>query len=586
MLIPETRELVAAPGSFRAPVPGARIVGPPTGHEIIHAVLLLRSKHGAGLAEQISAVTGSAARNRRFLTHEEMETQFGADAGDIALVEQFARVRGLWIVKSSAAQRLVVVAGASEHVSRAFGTTLEIYAVGSRSYRGRTGSVYIPKHLENIITGVFGLDNRPILEPNFRVQDQEAARITGALQENIFSIPEMARLHDFPARLNGTGQCVGIVALNSPADKNEGEPESLWAGGFDMADVEQHFTSLSMPRPGIATVPVLGGGNRPGSNMSVDAAVTLDVEVAGAAAPGARQAVYMAPNTTAGLLCALKEAIYDRQNAPSVIAVSWSAPEGSPAWTPGIMRALADTIAEAALLGITVCCGLPPISERAGALAPQFPASSPLTLACGVSATAWSFAFRAAPNQAGAKAETAEGSDSRCFPRPSYQHLLAPASGRLTPDISATSSVLCAFRITLGKKQVLVSATSTSLAAFWSALIAQCNQGARIRSGFLTPLLYEDRAASTFIGKAGAKPATPANDPPARTWTPTAGLGTPSGVRLLELLGGEDRPARADDPSGSHGTTADADIDKAMQDTIRGLNRLLEKSWRMASVAM
>jgi len=547
----------------------------------MHIVVHLRSKQGAGLADQIASMNASTARSRHFMTHEEIETQFGADAGDIALVEQFARVRGLWVVKVSAAQRIVVVAGTCEHVSRAFGVTLEIYSTANHSYRGRTGSIYVPKHLENIVAGVFGLDNRPILEPNFRIHEQNTLGLGGGIQENIFSIPEMARLHDFPARLNGTGQCVGIIALNSPSGESEAEAENLWGGGFDIADVDQHFTSLSMPRPGIATVPVLGGGNRPGSNATVDAALTLDVEVAGAAAPGARQAVYIAPNTTAGLLCALKEAIHDRQNSPSVIAISWSAPEDSPAWTPNIMRTLAETIAEAALLGITVCCGLAPISSRAGALVPQFPASSPLTLACGVSAMAWSFMHRGAHSEG---EDMDEVSGSQYFPRPVFQQNLSQGSGRLTPDISATSSVLCAFRITLGRRQVLVSATSASLAAFWGALIAQCNQGAKVRSGFLTPLLYEEQAASTFIGKAGVR--QPANDMPAQAWTPTAGLGTPSGIRLLELLGGEDRPARADDPHGSHGSTTTTDLDKTMQDTIRGLNRLLEKSWRMASMAI
>ena len=51
-----------------------------------------------------------------------------------------------------------------------------------------------------------------------------------------------------------------------------------------------------------------GGANKPGPDPNSDAEVTLDIEVAGAIAPGAKIAVYFAPNTAQGFIDAVAEA--------------------------------------------------------------------------------------------------------------------------------------------------------------------------------------------------------------------------------------------------------------------------------------
>jgi kumamolisin len=48
----------------------------------------------------------------------------------------------------------------------------------------------------------------------------------------------------------------------------------------------------------------------------------LDIEVAGAVAPGASIVVYFAPNTDAGFRDAVSQAVHDATNKPSVISIS------------------------------------------------------------------------------------------------------------------------------------------------------------------------------------------------------------------------------------------------------------------------
>src|SRR5260370_13836799 len=76
---------------------------------------------------------------------------------------------------------------------------------------------------------------------------------------------------------------------------------------------------------------VAGGSNSPSTPDSADGEVMLDIEVAGAIAPGAKIVVYFAPNTDQGFLDAITTAVHDSANQPSAISISWGSPESQ--WT-------------------------------------------------------------------------------------------------------------------------------------------------------------------------------------------------------------------------------------------------------------
>jgi kumamolisin len=71
-------------------------------------------------------------------------------------------------------------------------------------------------------------------------------------------------------------------------------------------------------------VSVDGAGNTPtGNPNSADGEVALDIEVAGAIAPGAKIVVYFGPNTDQGFLDAVTTAIHDSANSPTILSISW-----------------------------------------------------------------------------------------------------------------------------------------------------------------------------------------------------------------------------------------------------------------------
>ena len=191
----------------------------------------------------------------------------------------------------------------------------------------------------------------------------------------------------------------------------------------------------------------------PGPDPKADGEVTLDIEVAGAIAPAAKIAVYFAPNTSQGFVDALAQAVHDTDNAPSVISVSWGGPEDFGAQQ--LLDGLEQTLQDAAMLGITVCCASgdngsadmvanDPNNPWDGAPHCDFPASSPFALACGgtrLTGSGTTITDERVWNE-GIQGGAGGGGVSNKFARPDYQAALnVPASptgnhGRGSPDVS------------------------------------------------------------------------------------------------------------------------------------------------------
>ena len=181
---------------------------------------------------------------------------------------------------------------------------------------------------------------------------------------------QIAKAYSFPSG-NGAGQTIGIIELG---------------GGYAQSDLQTYFTGLKLAVPKVIAVSVDGAQNAPtGDPNGPDTEVALDIEVAGAVAPGATIVVYFAPNTDAGFLDAINQAATDNVNKPSVISISWGGPEST--WTAALIAKLQQRPTGRGAVGVTVCvaCGDNGSSDGVsdGKYHVDFPASSPYSLACG-----------------------------------------------------------------------------------------------------------------------------------------------------------------------------------------------------------
>jgi kumamolisin len=130
-------------------------------------------------------------------------------------------------------------------------------------------------------------------------------------------------------------------------------------------------------------VSVDGAGNNYGD--PADGEVELDIEVTGSIAPGATIAVYFAPNTEQGFIDAISAPTFDTTNNPTIISISWGAPEDA-GWTAAGLSGMDSALATAAAFGITVraASGDNGSNDNVydGVAHCDFPASDPYVLAC------------------------------------------------------------------------------------------------------------------------------------------------------------------------------------------------------------
>ncbi len=242
----------------------------------------VRRGNGAVLPDPMDLYT-KPLRDRAYLSRGEFAREYGAAPEDIAKVVAFGESRGLVEIERSIARRLVVLSGTVEKASAAFGPQLL-------------------DDLASIVDGVFGLDNRKMA----RAHTAPASTLVPAASRQ--TPPWAARHYNFPAA-DGTGQTIGLIEFGN---------------NYDPADIRTFFAKFGLQVPVLSAVNL--GGATPGTDPP-DSEATLDIDVAGSVAPGARIVVYFAPWTEQGWIQAVGGAIHDAVNAPSVLSISWGCPE-------------------------------------------------------------------------------------------------------------------------------------------------------------------------------------------------------------------------------------------------------------------
>ncbi len=500
--------------------------------ERIEVTLRLRPCAEISASVRSEATTPHSYKSRRYLTHKEFENNHGASAEDLAAVAQSAQAHGLAVVNSSAARRSVWLSGTVDQMSKTFGVELAQYQLpDGGACRGRIGPIVIPKELDGIVVGVFGLDNRPQAKPHFRVHRESAAGFpaAAATESASFTPTEIANLYDFPAG-DGTGQCIAIIELG---------------GGFTTGDLNAYFSSLSLRSPSVTSISVDHSTNAPSGNANgPDGEVMLDIEVAGAVAPAARVIVYFAPNTSQGFLDAVTRAVHDTANKPSVISISWGGPEAG--WTQQAFQQFNQAFQAAAALGITICVASgdngSSDGDNDGQAHVDFPASSPNVLACGgtrLNATSTKINSEVVWNEPGGGATG--GGVSDVFPLPSYQAAAGVPtsananqnSGRGVPDVAANADPATGYSVRVDGVNTVIGGTS-AVAPLWAGLVARLNQILGKPVGFLNPTLYALQSSSGAFrditsGNNGAYSAGPG-------WDACTGLGVADGNKLLTAL--------------------------------------------------
>jgi len=538
-----THKFVELPGGKREPMRNARAVAAIDPNERIDVTVRLRGvAKSKALSETFESLAKKPVKARKHLSREQYKEAHGADAADMEKVMAYAAMHGLSAHSPKLAARSVHLVGNADAMAKAFGVDLRHYQVeGGPSYRGNAGSVHIPEELSGIVEGIVGFDTRPHARPHFRLRETaggRSAEAAGGMRS--FNPPDLAKIYNFPADVDGEGQVIGILELTAPN-----------GSGYRLKELQSYFLNqLKLPHaPTIISYSVDGAANRPGTDPSdpqnADGEVALDIEVAGAVAPGAKIVVYFAPNTAQGFLDLISTAVHDEVNKPTVLSLSWGSSEDANDPTTQLIN---QTLQAAATMGITVCVasgdnGSSDSSEETSPAQVDFPASSPFALGCGgtkLMASDGRITSEVVWNEPTGGASG--GGVSRIFGEPDYQTLngaqVPPATdpagsvGRGVPDVAGDADPNTGYNILVDGQRMVIGGTS-AVAPLWAGLVTLLNQKLGKPAGFLHPTLYAHSKALHDItsGSNGDHRAGPG-------WDPCTGLGSPNGMELLAAMNG------------------------------------------------
>ncbi|MGB9185695.1 MAG: S53 family peptidase, partial [Solirubrobacteraceae bacterium] len=507
--------------------------------------------------------------------------RFGASSPDRARVTSFLHRFGASSVRID---RTGLFADATMPVAtaqRVFGTALGRYQSGRVTrFVAPTGSVSVPSALAGAVTGVVGLDTRPLFgsraapvattgqfarapakfsrDNTFSGYQQRSGTGVGcapALAQRGFTPNQYLTAYDYAplqsAGLTGQGERVALIEID----------------GFRYSDLSSFASCFGLPIPAVS-----GFGVNLSHPLAPGGESTLDLEILDAAAPGLKAVdVYESRARASDVLRSLTAPLQNGSRVPQVISASLGTCEPAlqiSIGTSGI-RAAEGALALAAASGISVLsssgdAGSSSCIGRSGpidALAVSYPASSPWVTAVGGTNVELNAANQISAqivwNDAPYNLSAAGGGLSGLFRRPGYQKGFVAQGQRGVPDVSILADVLPGYDIYCtaadcakasgGNPWIAVGGTSAAspLVAGGFALVDQTLRAHQKQSlGVANSLLYQiartNSAAGVFSDVTGSDndlgPYLPAgNHRPLGCCSATPGYDLATGLGSLDL---------------------------------------------------
>lgn len=469
-----------------------------------------------------------AGFHERRMSHAEFGRKHGAHPDAVRDVVAWAEEARLIVVETNRHRRTVVLEGKRNAIEAAFKVELHEHRdlTPGRTiihhFRSHHSPVSLPAHLHGHVLAVLGLDTRPVAEPHFRrcyFRRHKTHVGLADLAPGSFAPARVAALYGFPTPADpGKGQTIALIELG---------------GGSRQKDIAAYFDAMDLPTPAVASVPVDGARNDPGTPGGPDGEVMLDIEVLGSVVPHANIAVYYAPNTDRGFADAIGQAAHDAGRDVSVISISWGGPEGN--YSPQAVAAMEAALEDCAALGITVLVAAGDNGSDDGVGDGQdhvdYPGSSPLVTCCGgTKLTADGPAIASETVWGGVDGNGATGGGfSTLFGPPAWQQDHHAYQGRGVPDVAGNAAPANGYQVLVDGEWSVVGGTSACSPLF-AGLIALRNQIKGIRSGLVNPLFYANPSAFRDVtdGSNGTYSAGPG-------WDACSGLGVPRGEKVAAI---------------------------------------------------
>jgi kumamolisin len=515
---------VELPRSYRPPAAGARRIGNASPNSDVEVTITLRGPQ----LPAASDVTGPA------IDLETFAARYSADPDDAAKVKDELEKLGLHVYDVSPITRSVHVSGTVQQLNAAFNVALGTYESDDQGqFRGREGYISVPAPLAGIVTGVFGLDDRRMAQP----ENSPAPAATAA-----FAPADLEARYQFPLG-DAPGQTVAIAEFG---------------GAYSASDVQAFCKQNGRAVPEITLLTLDQGADQQLPDYSGE--VMMDVEIIAALCPAASISVYFARFNQQGWIDLLNAVVETKPLPPVALSVSYGRPEDSPDWSGSAVTEINQRLQTVAMLGVTVCAasGDDGAGDQMndGRAHVNFPATSPFVLSVGGTMLTGTppaeVVWWAEPgDQSQPGGGSTGGGVSTIFPRPAWQTVNVESlnagsmDGRVVPDVAALAGQPYYDLIIDGQDS---QGGGTSAAApLWAALLARISAGLPDPSQrrFFTPLLYGAAPGGQAVGATvctditsgdNHSPGQPQGYVAGVGYDAVSGWGTPLGTAIAQLL--------------------------------------------------
>jgi kumamolisin len=492
--------------------------------------LVLRLPGRAGLRRYLAdAEDPSSPRFHRFLPAAAFGRRFGLPDPAVRAVMADARSAGLRVLQAYPQRTAIRVQGRAADVERFVGAGLgEFRDPAGRRYRAPLARPAVPAILRPYVSGLSGLDTRPLIRPALPPGPLADVPPGGLKPEDLAKAYDIAPL--YARGVHGEGQTVAIVSFATVGD----------------ADIQAYQRLLGIQSPGFEHVPVDGGNRQP------DVEVALDIETVLGIAPSAKILNYEAPNDLGAFADVINRIVSDGRT--KIVSMSWGLCESF--WPPDARLAVSNAIDAAAAQGITIFvasgdnggfdCQREDLTNHSPSV--SWPADSPSVVSVGGTLLSVNADGSYAGETGWEDVLSNSGGGGGLDPidrRPDFQQgpgvdNSASNGKRQIPDVSAAadpdSGYLVVFTSKGSLREGIVGGTSAAT-PFWAGSMALVQQLAAQRGagplGFVDPLLYQLAATpQTFppfhdVTRGGNRlfDATPG-------WDYSTGLGSPDVFNL------------------------------------------------------
>jgi len=291
----------------------------------ISVILSLPLSDSKGAAEFVERVSNPKdPLYRQYLTPDEFAERYGADAGDYAVVKEWATANGLIIAHESLARTLLTVRGTAAQFEILFKTALNNYrsADGQEFYSAGVEPT-IPDAIATKVTGVIGLTNSVQYAPLAKVgrtlgEDPTVPEIGtdtagGTGPGGAYSASDLRSVYKIPRFGDVARQTIAVFEQN----------------GFYQSDVQKYLSRMQLPDRPVKFVSVNGyDGGVDRQNAAVELQAVLDIELVIGINPEIKEVLVYEDGTDpfgVALLDALDQVASD--NKAEILSISYGLDE-------------------------------------------------------------------------------------------------------------------------------------------------------------------------------------------------------------------------------------------------------------------